>query len=277
MDTPQAVKVPPPSTTTKTSSTVILDTLTKQVTSLAGSVDSMLAMHRELMSQQSKMIEQQGKTMELIMDLLTRMTVVESKIQSPQPMSTGPTNSSLSGLSPQDAALSAALTLHADKDQLERKSKRLVAINIEEEDSVEDTAKADQQFVESMIAELSIPALSEAYRRGEVTHHRHPERRYPNIDKDKKYRRPLKIALPSAELRNTTLAKIRYSARLTALRAHNHSFIRRDLCPSELALERTNKKIVYETNQREGKVVCGMRDHQIIYYAKPRDLNVARD
>ena len=260
--TPEA---PPPKAKSSTSNA--LDVLIRQVTTLVGTVDSLMEMHKDHMNEQKK-------TQSLVNNLLERMTALENHVQeaSRSPPSQGQ-NPSDPVLSPHEAALSAALSIHADRDRLERKARRMVAINVRERDSLEETAKADEDFVSAVIQQVGLPELEDAFRKGEVTFHRHPENRNPNATEHK---RPLKITLPTAMLRNATLDRIRSSARLPILFDHRHSFIRRDLSPAELALERANKQRAYEINRKEGKIICGLRDHELIYYKRTREFPSAR-
>lgn len=169
-----------------------------------------------------------------------------------------------------DVAYVAAVRVAADRKTIEEKATRLVGISIPEGGSKEETAAKDQQLIAELVKELAIPELSRVFESGELTFHRHPLVPSPSLSPSTRAsRRPLKVQLPSAELRNTTLDAIR-RRRPSCLKQLEGAYWRRDLTVPELALERLAKEEAHKLNSEAGMVVAGVRDTNVYRYSKPR-------
>ncbi|KAG5640290.1 hypothetical protein DXG03_009494 [Asterophora parasitica] len=150
----------------------------------------------------------------------------------------------------------------SDKQDFESKEKRAVVIgSVEKTDPVEALA-SDQELVQALIAHSDDPDVIQAWDDGTISFHRHPKDKKPG-------KRPLKIEFPSKSLRDSLLSSIR-SKPGRPLPAP--AFVRMDLTPHQLLLERAAREDVMARNLLAGKIVYGLRDFSIINYRTPRDL-----
>lgn len=146
------------------------------------------------------------------------------------------------------------------------KACRAVWVGRPEGPSPNDTLKSDQSDLEQLFTELNDPSLSKALADGHVTHHRHPE-----IKGDRK-KRIMKISFPDQKTRDSFLFLAR-STRPSTVTKQAGNYLRRDLCPYELELERQARIKVFINNVKAGALAYGMRDEQMIKFTgTPRDL-----
>lgn len=133
-----------------------------------------------------------------------------------------------------------------DRELIENKAKNLVAISIEEGKTKEETEAADNSLVRSLLAEIDVPEVSAAVSANQVSWFRHgPDGVSLSSpgSPSRLSRRPIKIKLPSAELRSAALAAIR-KKRPECLKSQDGAYVRRELTAPELALEDKQKKRV---------------------------------
>ncbi|GMT30853.1 hypothetical protein PFISCL1PPCAC_22150, partial [Pristionchus fissidentatus] len=145
--------------------------------------------------------------------------------------------------------------LYADKQ------KRAVWIGKPEGSSPEETLESDQLELEKLVIELKNDEISSALEKGEITHHRHPK------EKPGK-RRILKFGFTSQKIRDMFLFEIRkiHPTTITDLKG---SFMRRDLCPMELELERQARYEAFKLNLKMNCLAYGVCDERLIQFRQP--------
>lgn len=137
----------------------------------------------------------------------------------------------------------------------------MVVIGSKECENPAESVANDEKLVESLVEYSGDPLVKKAWEDGLIRHHRHPKESKPN-------RRPLKIELPSKTLRDSLLNGIRGKpGRPSPLPAP--SFIRRDLTPHQLQLEREAREEVRKKNVEAGSLSFGLRDYSVITYSRP--------
>lgn len=163
------------------------------------------------------------------------------------------------------AAVKQALT---DATNYADKAKRAVWVGLQEGTTTEETTANDQKAIESLCSELNDPIISAALTEGSIKHHRHPEK------KGERHKRILKIEFPSQKIRDQFLSNVR-SSRPPTVTKQAGNYIRRDLCPFELDLERKARSEAFELNRKMGGLVYGIRDEKLIKFnGTPRPLPV---
>ena len=207
------------------------------------------------------------RTKSLETEVAALREVIEELKSRPSPPTVPSPDHSSSHLSTEEAALSAALRVEAQRTTLESKSKRFVVMRVPEAPTEQETARNDQKLLEDIVNELHIPALTDAMNAGEIEMHRHPRQRNPNATD---HARPIKVDVGSQQLRNIVLSKLR-SGRMNTFSGYPRTiFCRRDLTEDELRIERANRIRCHEMNTLAGSIVYGMRDTEIIKYFTPR-------
>ncbi|KAF8367720.1 hypothetical protein PRIPAC_85549 [Pristionchus pacificus] len=146
------------------------------------------------------------------------------------------------------------------------KAKRAVWVGRPEESTPELTLASDQKAIEELCAELNDGSLSQALTDGKIRYHRHPE-----VKADRK-KRILKIVFTDFKTRDQFLSLIRSKRPSTVSRVPGN-FVRRDLCPYELQLERKARVDAYALNCKIGGLAYGIRDEKLIKFnGIPRPL-----
>ncbi|KAF8370700.1 hypothetical protein PRIPAC_77129 [Pristionchus pacificus] len=146
------------------------------------------------------------------------------------------------------------------------KAKRAVWVGRPEESTPELTLASDQKAIEELCAELNDGSLSQALNDGKIRYHRHPE-----VKADRK-KRILKIVFTDEKTRDQFLSLIRSKRPSTVSRVPGN-FVRRDLCPYELQLERKARIDAYALNCKIGGLAYGIRDEKLIKFnGIPRPL-----
>ena len=250
---------------------------------IPGDIPALISSNKELVKSQSDLtttlkaslnaLKERTKALEDEVSNL-RLAVEELRAKPDSPSTVPPHPLSVTAhLSPEDAALSAALRVETQRSTLESKAKRFVIMRVPEERTEDGTAAKDQKMLEEIIGELNIPSLTTALENGDIEMHRHPRQRNPL---NKQHFRPIKVDVGNPQLRNIVLSKIR-GTRLNSLTGFPRTvYCRRDLTEDELRLERMNRARVHEMNTAAGSIVYGMRDTEIVKYfvslpfAKPR-------
>ncbi|KAF8356227.1 hypothetical protein PRIPAC_97850 [Pristionchus pacificus] len=154
-----------------------------------------------------------------------------------------------------------------DASTYAEKAKRAVWVGREELSTPEETTSADQKAIQSLCEELNDPHISDALKNGQIQHHRHPHQ------KGDRKRRILKISFTDEKTRDKFLSLCRSSRPDTVTKAPGN-FVRRDLCPYELDLERKARIDAYTMNCKLGALVYGIRDEKLIKFngSNPRPL-----
>uniref|UniRef100_A0A8R1Z1Y0 Endo/exonuclease/phosphatase domain-containing protein n=1 Tax=Pristionchus pacificus TaxID=54126 RepID=A0A8R1Z1Y0_PRIPA len=154
-----------------------------------------------------------------------------------------------------------------DASTYAEKAKRAVWVGREELSTPDQTTSADQKAIESLCEELNDPHISDALKNGQIQHHRHPH------EKGDRKRRILKIAFTDEKTRDKFLSLCR-SSRPDTITKTPGNFVRRDLCPYELDLERKARIDAYTMNCKLGALVYGIRDEKLIKFngSNPRPL-----
>ncbi|KAF8357986.1 hypothetical protein PRIPAC_92981 [Pristionchus pacificus] len=146
------------------------------------------------------------------------------------------------------------------------KAKRAVWVGRPEESTPELTLASDQKAIEELCAELNDGSLSQALNDGKIRYHRHPE-----VKADRK-KRILKIVFTDEKTRDQFLSLIRSKRPSTVSRVPGN-FVRRDLSPYELQLERKARIDAYALNCKIGGLAYGIRDGKLIKFnGIPRPL-----
>ncbi|KAF8360157.1 hypothetical protein PRIPAC_98147 [Pristionchus pacificus] len=146
-----------------------------------------------------------------------------------------------------------------DASTYAEKAKRAVWVGREELSTPDQTTSADQKAIESLCEELNDPHISDALKNGQIQHHRHPH------EKGDRKRRILKIAFTDEKTRDKFLSLCR-SSRPDTITKTPGNFVRRDLCPYELDLERKARIDAYTMNCKLGALVYGIRDEKLIKF-----------
>lgn len=166
-----------------------------------------------------------------------------------------------------------------DRQKIEEKATRLVAIGLPEGTTEEATKEMDCKLVQELAAELNVPQFVAALAANQVNHFRHgafsgvyaqsSSSSPSSASHSRSRRRVLKLQLPSAELRTLVLEAIR-RRRPDCLKQHRGAYWRRDLTEPELILEREAKATAKALNQEAGRIEYGVRDINLYKYPKPR-------
>lgn len=164
------------------------------------------------------------------------------------------------------SAYEAAASALRDANMIEEKATRAVIVGLTEATTTHGSLKTDQEIVQGMCEWSDDKEVKKAFAEGTVQFHRHPPSAPPN-------RRPLKIQFPSKEVRDRFLSGIRRKGgRPPPLKNHTGSYVRRDLTPTELRIEREKKEQIRKLNLASGHITYGLRDTDIITYRNPRAL-----
>uniref|UniRef100_A0A8R1UYP9 Uncharacterized protein n=1 Tax=Pristionchus pacificus TaxID=54126 RepID=A0A8R1UYP9_PRIPA len=150
-----------------------------------------------------------------------------------------------------------------EKAEYAEKEKR--AVIIAEESTPTETLKKDEKLVADLIKYTESDVVQKAFTDGKISHHRHPSDRAGK-------RRPIKIAFQSKELRDTFLNGIRLKKGHPPPLISPSSYVRKDLTPHQLMLEREAKNEALTKNLSAGKIIFGVRDYTVISYRTPRPL-----
>ncbi|GMT05715.1 hypothetical protein PENTCL1PPCAC_27889, partial [Pristionchus entomophagus] len=171
-------------------------------------------------------------------------------------------------LAPPSADLTYSVVKRAvnDATTYAEKACRAVWVGLPECPSPIDTSAADQKSLEELCKELNDATLTKALADGHISHKRHPETRG-----DRK-NRILKIKFDSAKTRDHFLTLVRSNHPSTITKTSG-KFIRRDLCPFELELERQARIDAWKNNCKAGSLQFGIRDEKMIKFTgTPRPL-----
>uniref|UniRef100_A0A4X3PCI6 Endo/exonuclease/phosphatase domain-containing protein n=1 Tax=Pristionchus pacificus TaxID=54126 RepID=A0A4X3PCI6_PRIPA len=211
-------------------------------------------------------VEALSKKVDMMMGLLSELlslhkTVPPPSLTPPIPLST-PSVAPVTDIARQ--IYEGCVKAIDDKAAYEEKEKRVVVIGMKEDQSPTENAEKDEKLVESLVLYSGDPEVKKAFDAGQITHHRHPKDKPPG-------NRPLKIQLPSKCLRDAMLDGIR-SKRGRPPPLPAPSFIRKDLSPNQLDLERAAREEVKKKNIEVGSLTYGLRDYSIITYRNPRAL-----
>ncbi|GMS77925.1 hypothetical protein PENTCL1PPCAC_100, partial [Pristionchus entomophagus] len=106
--------------------------------------------------------------------------------------------------------------------------------------------------------ELNDDVISQALADGEIRHHRYPEIR-------DRMKHPLKIKFAIQKTRDHFLFLVRTSPPHTVTK-FGGAFIRRDLCPFELEMERQARIDAWTNNVKIGALAYGVRDEKLIKF-----------
>ncbi|KAF8355536.1 hypothetical protein PRIPAC_97159 [Pristionchus pacificus] len=166
---------------------------------------------------------------------------------------------------PMDTYAAVKLALN-DASMYADKAKRAVWVGRPEESTPELTTASDQKAIEQLCAELNDGLLSQALTEGKILHHRHPQ-----VKGDRR-KRIIKIAFTDEKTRDHFLSLIRSNRPSTVTRTPGN-FVRRDLCPYELQLERKARMDAFTMNCKIGGLAYGVRDEKLIKFnGIPRPL-----
>ncbi|KAF8360435.1 hypothetical protein PRIPAC_87358 [Pristionchus pacificus] len=152
-----------------------------------------------------------------------------------------------------------------EKAEYAEKEKRAVIIGSAEESTPTETLKKDEKLVADLIKYTESDVVQKAFTDGKISHHRHPSDRAGK-------RRPIKISFQSKELRDTFLNGIRLKKGHPPPLISPSSYVRKDLTPHQLMLEREAKSEALTKNLSAGKIIFGVRDYTVISYRTPRPL-----
>ncbi|KAG5640218.1 hypothetical protein DXG03_000527, partial [Asterophora parasitica] len=129
-----------------------------------------------------------------------------------------------------------------------------------------DTLASDEQAVKDLCAEINDDVINQALAGGHIRHKRHPE------IKGDRQKRPLKLQFDAQKTRDHFLSLIRTSRPPTVTKSGG-TFIRRDLCPFELELEKQARIDAWTNNVKIGSLAYGVRDEKLIKFnGVPRAL-----
>ncbi|KAG5640387.1 hypothetical protein DXG03_008848 [Asterophora parasitica] len=169
-------------------------------------------------------------------------------------------------LPPPSDTYSAVKKALSDATTYADKSCRAVWIGREEALSPTDTAASDQQALDDLCKELNDDVITQTLAEGSLIHKRHPE-----VQGDRK-NRPLKLKFPTQKIRDHFLTLVRTHHPPTVTKSGGN-FIRRDLCPFELELERQARIDAWMLNCKAGSLQYGIRDEKLIKFSGiPRSL-----
>ncbi|GMT31320.1 hypothetical protein PFISCL1PPCAC_22617, partial [Pristionchus fissidentatus] len=156
-----------------------------------------------------------------------------------------------------------------DKVEYEDKETRAVIIGLPELKDPTAGEESDQKIVEALVAYSGSEIAMKALKEGKITFKRHPE----NAERN---RRPLKVDAHESIIRNSLLKGIRSKTGrpppLASASPTTVAFIRMDLTPHQLKLEREAGIEVMKRNLAAGRLIYGVRDYSIITYRNPRPL-----
>ncbi|KAF8359743.1 hypothetical protein PRIPAC_94738 [Pristionchus pacificus] len=152
-----------------------------------------------------------------------------------------------------------------EKAEYAEKEKRAVIIGSAEESTPTETLKKDEKLVADLIKYTESDVVQKAFTDGKISHHRHPSDRAGK-------RRPIKISFQSKELRDTFLNGIRLKKGHPPPLISPSSYVRKDLTPHQLMLEREAKSEALTKNLSAGKIIFGVRDYTVISYRTHRPL-----
>ncbi|KAG5640259.1 hypothetical protein DXG03_009633 [Asterophora parasitica] len=167
---------------------------------------------------------------------------------------------------PVDNTYSVVKRALTDATTYAEKACRAVWVGLPECPSPTDTAAADQKKVEELCKDLDDVVISKALADGHITHHRHPE-----VKGDRK-KRIMKIKFNDPKTRDHFLSLVRSSHPPTVTKQAGN-FVRRDLCPFELEMERKARIDAFNLNCKLGGLHYGIRDEKLIKFSgTPRSL-----
>ncbi|WKY03835.1 hypothetical protein Q1695_005077 [Nippostrongylus brasiliensis] len=223
-----------------------------------------------------RLIEQVNTVMETQEKLVSRLAFLEEKLDTvisrnehkAKLLEDKITQSRLPSVEQKNILYTAMLKFNADRHQIEEKAKRITWIGIEEKDTESLTAIFDREILKEAIYSSGNGDLISAFENGLVSSRRHPPGK-PRAPCERG--RPIKIHLPSQDLRDALLTHMR-SGRQPLAQRFVHSFARRDYTPEELELDRALRKEAGDRNAREGKLIYVVRDFDIVKLSSPREL-----
>ncbi|KAF8359731.1 hypothetical protein PRIPAC_85705 [Pristionchus pacificus] len=202
-----------------------------------------------------------GKVDKMMRILTKIVTILETPSPTPPP--------SLPALSPvvnmAREVYEACTKAVMDKNEYADKETRAVVIGSTESKVPAESLKKDEELVASLIDYSESEAAKKALADGKVTHHRHP------IDRPA-HKRPLKIKFESKDIRDSFLKGIRSKKGRPPPLVSPSSFVRIDLTPTQLALEREARQEAVKKNLEAGHLLYGVRDFSLITYKHPRAL-----
>ncbi|KAG5639912.1 hypothetical protein DXG03_002479 [Asterophora parasitica] len=173
---------------------------------------------------------------------------------------------SIASAPPSDMTYSVVKRALADATTYAEKASRAVWVGLPECSSPLDTAAEDQKQVEALCKELDDNLITKALADGHITHKRHPE------EKGDRKKRIMKIKFESEKTRDHFLSLVR-SSRPSTVTKNAGNFVRRDLCPFELEMERKARIDAFNLNCKLGSLQYGIRDDKLIKFSgTPRSL-----
>lgn len=149
-------------------------------------------------------------------------------------------------------------------DYVEKESRAVVIGTVECEDRTEGL-KRDEKLVEDLVAYCGSEDVKKSLSEGKMSFTRHPADRPPGS-------RPLKIKFESKALRDSFLSGIRSKPGRPPPLVAPSSFVRQDLTPTQLQLERDARKEAVKRNLEANQIVWGVRDYSLISYRTSRPL-----
>ncbi|KAG5640364.1 hypothetical protein DXG03_009031 [Asterophora parasitica] len=163
---------------------------------------------------------------------------------------------------PIDSTYSVVKRALTDATTYIEKSRRAVWVGRQECATPIETTQSDQKALEELCADLKDETILNALKEGKITHTRHPK------EKADRKKRILKISLPDQKTRDHFLSLIRTSRPATVSKTAGN-FVRRDLCPFELELERKARIDAFTLNCKLNGLHYGIRDEKMIKFTGP--------
>jgi hypothetical protein len=151
----------------------------------------------------------------------------------------------------------------SDKAEYEEKESRAVVIGMTEKSDLAQGLISDQKLVADLVKYCDSEKVQKAFSDQLIKHKRHPTDRPPG-------KRPLKIECPSKEIRDLLLSGIRGKTGRPTPFTGTLAFIRKDLTPTQLKMERDARDEARQRNVEAGQIVCGVRDFSLYHYRTPR-------
>ena len=153
-------------------------------------------------------------------------------------------------------------TMQSDGEKMKEKACRAVLVGVPEAMSPEQTTKADEKLLGELIEWTGDELLKELYDNAQIQHGRHPKNAPPR-------KRILKVLFPDASLRDRFLSLVRSKGRNVPLEKFVGAYVRKDLMPMELKLEKEAKAEARRRNVEEGFLRYGVRDTALREFRRP--------
>ncbi|GMR57198.1 hypothetical protein PMAYCL1PPCAC_27393, partial [Pristionchus mayeri] len=150
-------------------------------------------------------------------------------------------------------------------DRAEYEDKETRAVVIGHKENLKEGAAADEKLIADLVQYSGSDAVKKAWDEKKISHHRHPPDRPPGT-------RPLKISCPDKTTRDALLSGIRGKPGRPSPFKDSLAFIRKDLTPTQLSLEKEARAEAMRRNLEARMIVCGVRDFTLINYRTPRPL-----